>query len=138
MLSSVLDSWLRAISRTPRHCQLDAGHASPASALRTSTPVRVWPQSGRRPCAPAQATERCGWSRRRLSRVCEHDIVTFERITTDPDVMAGVPCIRGLRIPVATVVAMVADGMSVEEIVTEHGVRFFVDNNLSGIPAASV
>ena len=53
------------------------------------------------------------------SRVCEHDIVTFERITTDPDVMAGVPCIRGLRIPVATVVAMVADGMSVEEIVTE-------------------
>jgi uncharacterized protein (DUF433 family) len=53
------------------------------------------------------------------TRVCEHDIVTFERITTDPYLMAGAPCIRGLRIPVATVVAMVADGMSVEEIVTE-------------------
>lgn len=31
--------------------------------------------------------------------------------------MGGQPCIRGLRIPVATVVAMVADGMSVNEIV---------------------
>jgi len=51
--------------------------------------------------------------------MCDDDIVTFERITTDPDLMAGAPCIRGLRIPVATVVAMVADGMSVEEIVAE-------------------
>lgn len=34
--------------------------------------------------------------------------------------MAGVPCIRGLRFPVATVVAMVADGMTNDEILTEH------------------
>ena len=40
----------------------------------------------------------------------------FERITVDPRQMAGVPCVRGLRIPVATVVGMVADGMTVEEI----------------------
>ena len=33
--------------------------------------------------------------------------------------MNGQPCIRGLRIPVATVVAMVADGMTADEIVTE-------------------
>jgi uncharacterized protein (DUF433 family) len=33
--------------------------------------------------------------------------------------MGGLPSIRGLRIPVATVVAMVADGMSTEEIVAE-------------------
>jgi uncharacterized protein (DUF433 family) len=46
--------------------------------------------------------------------------VTFERITTDPDVMGGLPCIRGLRFPVATVVAMVADGMTTEEILAEH------------------
>jgi uncharacterized protein (DUF433 family) len=45
--------------------------------------------------------------------------MTFERITTDPDVMGGLPSIRGLRIPVATMVAMVADGMSAEEIVAE-------------------
>ncbi len=45
--------------------------------------------------------------------------MTFERITTDPDVMGGLPSIRGPRIPVATVVAMVADGMSAEEIIAE-------------------
>jgi uncharacterized protein (DUF433 family) len=45
--------------------------------------------------------------------------MAFERITVDPDTMGGMPCIRGLRIPVATVVAMVADGMTVAEIVAE-------------------
>lgn len=43
--------------------------------------------------------------------------MTFERITTDPQVMGGLPCIRGLRIPVATVVA---DGMTNGEILAEH------------------
>jgi uncharacterized protein (DUF433 family) len=42
--------------------------------------------------------------------------VTFPRITVDPKQMGGVACIRGLRIPVATVVGMVADGMSREGI----------------------
>lgn len=45
--------------------------------------------------------------------------MTYERITVDPEVMEGMPCIRGLRIPVATVVTMVADGMTPEEIVAE-------------------
>jgi len=40
----------------------------------------------------------------------------FYRITVKPNQMGGVPCIRGLRIPVATVVGMVADGMNDEEI----------------------
>jgi len=40
----------------------------------------------------------------------------FIRITVEANKMGGVPCIRGLRIPVATVVGMVADGMSEEEI----------------------
>ena len=46
--------------------------------------------------------------------------MAFERITTDQDRMGGVPCIRDLRFPVATVVATVADGMTVEEILAEH------------------
>jgi len=46
-------------------------------------------------------------------------LVAFERITVDPEMMGGMPCIRGLRIPVATVVAMVADGLTVAEIVDE-------------------
>lgn len=41
----------------------------------------------------------------------------FGRITVNVEQMGGLPCIRGLRIPVATVVAMVADGMTIEEIV---------------------
>lgn len=41
----------------------------------------------------------------------------FTRITTNHRQMGGVPCIRGLRIPVATVVSMVADGMSETEII---------------------
>lgn len=40
----------------------------------------------------------------------------FERITIQPGKMSGQPCIRGLRIPVATVVAMVADDMTTDEI----------------------
>lgn len=44
----------------------------------------------------------------------------FERITIEPDKMGGVPCIRGLRIPVATVVGMVAEGMSVDEILADY------------------
>ncbi len=40
----------------------------------------------------------------------------FTRITVDPKQMGGVPCIRGLRIPVETVVGMVADGMHHDEI----------------------
>jgi uncharacterized protein (DUF433 family) len=43
----------------------------------------------------------------------------FVRVTIDPDVMGGMPCIRGLRIPVATVVAMVADQMTSAEILAE-------------------
>jgi uncharacterized protein (DUF433 family) len=45
--------------------------------------------------------------------------VAYERITVDPETMGGMPCIRGLRIPVATVVAMVADGMTAAEIVED-------------------
>jgi uncharacterized protein (DUF433 family) len=48
------------------------------------------------------------------------DEVTFDRITVDPDKMGGVPSIRGLRVPVATVVGMVADGMDEEEILKAY------------------
>jgi uncharacterized protein (DUF433 family) len=40
----------------------------------------------------------------------------FTRITVDPNQMGGAPCIRSLRIPVASVVDMVANRMSEEEI----------------------
>ncbi len=46
--------------------------------------------------------------------------MTFTRISVRPDQMGGAPCIRGLRIPVATVVDMVADGMNKEEILAAY------------------
>ena len=46
--------------------------------------------------------------------------MTFQRITVNPHQMGGVPCLRGLRIPVATVVGMVADGMSDERILKAY------------------
>jgi uncharacterized protein (DUF433 family) len=44
----------------------------------------------------------------------------FTRITVNPEQMGGTPCIRGLRIPVATVVGMVAEGMGVAEILEAY------------------
>ena len=46
--------------------------------------------------------------------------MSFTRITVRPDQMGGVPCVRGLRIPVATVVGMIADGMSEPEIIAAY------------------
>ncbi|HVL86340.1 MAG TPA: DUF433 domain-containing protein [Pseudonocardia sp.] len=45
--------------------------------------------------------------------------MTFDRIAADTAVMAGVPCIRGTRIPVATIVGMVAEGMTITEILAD-------------------
>ena len=44
----------------------------------------------------------------------------YRRITIDPDKMGGVACLRGLRIPVATVVGMVAEGMAESEILEAY------------------
>jgi len=44
----------------------------------------------------------------------------FKRITANPNQMGGMPCIRGLRIPVATIVGMVADGMTNAEILEAY------------------
>ena len=46
--------------------------------------------------------------------------MTFTRITINLNQMGGVPCIPGLRIPVATVVDIVADGMTVAEVLEAY------------------
>jgi uncharacterized protein (DUF433 family) len=46
--------------------------------------------------------------------------MAFPRITIDAKQMDGLPCIRHLRIPVATVVAMVADGMTEDEVLSVY------------------
>jgi len=42
--------------------------------------------------------------------------MAFERISVDHRIMGGVPCIRGTRIPVTTIVAMVAENMATDEV----------------------
>jgi len=47
-------------------------------------------------------------------------MTTFPRITIDPRQMDGLPCIRGLRIPVTTVIDMAAAGLSEDDILREY------------------
>ena len=58
------------------------------------------------------------WSPRNFRGKLE--LMSFTRITVRADQMGGVPCIRGLRIPIAMVVGMVADGMSDPEILAAY------------------
>ena len=44
----------------------------------------------------------------------------FTRITVDPNQMGGLPCIRGLRIPVATIIEMVGHGISETRILEAY------------------
>jgi uncharacterized protein (DUF433 family) len=45
---------------------------------------------------------------------------TLTRITFDPNVMGGKPCIRGMRITVGTIVGLIASGHSADEILKEY------------------
>jgi uncharacterized protein (DUF433 family) len=44
----------------------------------------------------------------------------LKRITVNPEVMTGLPCIRGMRIPVTTILGLMAVGMSEKEILAEY------------------
>ena len=44
----------------------------------------------------------------------------LERITLDPEVMGGKPCIRGLRVTVGTIVGLMASGHSSEDILMAY------------------
>ena len=44
----------------------------------------------------------------------------FDRITFDPNIMGGRACIRGMRITVSLIVNLVANGMSIDEIIDAY------------------
>jgi uncharacterized protein (DUF433 family) len=46
--------------------------------------------------------------------------MAFPRISVDPQIMGGVPCVQGTRIPVAMLVRMVADGTTSDELLEEY------------------
>ena len=44
----------------------------------------------------------------------------LDKITLDPEVMGGQPCIRGLRMPVSLIVKLIAHGKTAEEILADY------------------
>lgn len=46
--------------------------------------------------------------------------MTFDRITFDPAMFGGRPCVRGMRMPVSVVLAYLADGATTQEILGDH------------------
>jgi len=67
--------------------------------------------SARRYCVPATRLRECQSG---------PEMTNFERITVDPAQMDGVPCVRHLRIPVATVLRLLAGGLTEREILAEY------------------
>ena len=47
-------------------------------------------------------------------------MATLDRITQEPDVMSGKPCIRGMRVTVGMIVGQIAAGHSIEEILADY------------------
>jgi uncharacterized protein (DUF433 family) len=47
-------------------------------------------------------------------------MVQLNRITFDPNVMGGKPCIRGMRVTVGTIVGLIASGSTAEEILADY------------------
>lgn len=99
-------------------CSMSALTPNYAASLKKSNP-------GHADCQPT-----CHLRRGTLTRIrCRHRrlaessaytaLMEFPRITVNPEVMGGIATLRGLRIPVATVVVMVADGMTTQEILTD-------------------
>jgi len=44
----------------------------------------------------------------------------FDRISSDPDICHGKPCIKGTRIPVYLIVSLVAEGVGTDEIIKDY------------------
>jgi len=44
----------------------------------------------------------------------------LDRITIDPDICHGKPCIRGMRWPVEVIIDMLGSGMTIEQILEDH------------------
>jgi len=44
----------------------------------------------------------------------------LDRITFNPEVMGGKPCIRGMRVTVGTIVGLVASGKTIDEVLADY------------------
>ena len=55
-----------------------------------------------------------------LRYVCFMFDEAFDRITQNPAVMGGKPCIRGMRVTVGMIVGQIGDGISIEELLSDY------------------
>ena len=76
-------------------------------------PVLVHDGSPQGPCSPPCPSR---GARRADACILSGQATPYTRCTHDPERTAGVPWIRGLRIPVDTVIGLVAEGLAVAEI----------------------
>lgn len=49
----------------------------------------------------------------------DSDVQQFDRITMDPDVMGGKPCIRGMRVTVGMIVGAMSAGRTIEQLLVD-------------------
>ena len=80
---------------------------------------RLWSQAGATSCSQSQMAP----LRKRLKHADRQPVATHGNrfaAMVRRERPRGVPCIRGLRIPVATVVGMVADGLTTDEILAAY------------------
>jgi uncharacterized protein (DUF433 family) len=59
------------------------------------------------------------WDKIQIACVAKN-MKAFERITVDPNIMTGRPCIRGMRVTVATIIGLLAAGASRDEILRNY------------------
>ncbi len=50
----------------------------------------------------------------------QNNEIKLDRITIDPEIMGGMPCIRGYRIPVSLIIRLIASGKTTKEILKDY------------------
>jgi uncharacterized protein (DUF433 family) len=50
----------------------------------------------------------------------EHDVTQFDRLTQQPGVMGGKPCIRGMRVTVGMIVGQIGAGQSIDQLLADY------------------
>ena len=101
---------MQKIGRGEHHGPIELPHPAGGPALRRGRRQRTSRRSSRGYLSPRLGGRYTGG----MSVVTGHP-----RITVEPDKLGGKPCIRGLRISVAQVLAMRAGGMTEEEILDD-------------------
>ena len=102
---------MRAVVVEIRERERERGNADPLHPISKSGIPVAATKDGRH-------TQPCQIKTRILAM--EAPMLGFDRITFDPNILGGKACIRGMRISVSLIVNLVANGMTVAEILTEY------------------